>query len=118
MNQGHIYTIKHSFAEKDTIEEVKPVLVLNGGHDTYLRLAIVLPIIDWRDYLAENPFFVSLEPHILNGISKRSMVDCYQIRAIEHERFGEKIGAVSSDIINQVKKSISLILDIDSEHCK
>jgi hypothetical protein len=33
-------------------------------------------------------------------------------------RFAEKIGELSNDEIDQIKRSITLILDIESEHCE
>jgi mRNA interferase MazF len=118
MNPGDIYTVKFNPPTGSTFNNTLPVIILNGGDDRYLRLAIVAPIIDWEDYLDENPFFVSLEPGSLKGMRNKSMIDCYQLRAIDHERLMEKIGTLSSEKMNQIKKSISLILDIEPEHCE
>ena len=61
-----------------------------------------------------------MEPDTKSGIKKKSVVDCFQIRAISHKRFAEKIGEISNDEIDQIKRSITLILDIDIEpkHCE
>ncbi len=67
---------------------------------------------------AANPFFVSLEPSPNNGLKKKSTIDCFQIRALSHKRFAEKIGNISNGEIDLIKKSIALILDIDPEHCE
>ncbi|HHE07906.1 MAG TPA: type II toxin-antitoxin system PemK/MazF family toxin [Chlorobaculum parvum] len=72
----------------------------------------------WNPYWEENPFFVSLEPNSNNGLEKKSVVDCFQIRAISHKRFAEKIGNISETEIDLIKKSIALILDIDPQHCE
>ena len=118
MKTGEIYWVNLDPTIGDEIKKRRPVLVLNGGHDKHLKLAIVLPITAWNPYWKENPFFVSLEPCANNGLQKKSVVDCFQIRAISHKRFGEKIGNISNDEISLVKKSIALILDIEPEHCE
>ena len=63
-----------------------------------------------------------MEPDTKSGIKKKSVVDCFQIRAISHKRFAEKIGEISNDEIDQIKRSITLILDIDIDiepkHCE
>jgi len=64
-----------------------------------------------------NPFFAVLEPNRSNGLKKKSAVDCFQIRAISHNRFSDKIGEISVDDIGQIKKAVSLILDIDPDDC-
>ena len=117
MKIGEIYWVNFDPAIGDEIKKKRPVLVLNAGHDKHLKLAIVLPITAWNSYWKENPFFVSLYPGANNGLQKKSVVDCFQIRAISHRRFAEKIGSISNNEISLVKKSIALILDIEPEHC-
>jgi mRNA interferase MazF len=58
------------------------------------------------------------EPDSNNGLQKKSAVDCFQIRAISHKRFVEKIGSISKDKTDLIKKSIALILDIEPERCE
>ncbi len=118
MRNGEIYWVNLDPAIGDEIKKRRPVIVVNGGHDKHLRLAIVVPVTAWSPYWDENPFFVSLEPDLNNGLKKKSAVDCFQIRAISHDRFVEKIGNISNDGINLIKKSIALILDIEPEHCE
>jgi mRNA interferase MazF len=67
--------------------------------------------------MGKNPFFVCLEPNSTSGLKKKSVVDCFQIRAISHKRFAEKIGDISKNDVAFIKKAIALILDIDPEDC-
>lgn len=117
MRAGEIYWVNLDPAIGNEIKKRRPVVVVNGGHDKHLRLAIVVPVTAWNPYWDENPFFVSLKPDSNNGLQKKSAVDCFQIRAISHNRFVEKIGNISNDEISLIKKSIALILDIQPEHC-
>ena len=116
MNAGEIYWVNLYPNVGDEIIKRRPVVVLNGGHDKHLKLAIVAPVTAWNSYWEKNPFFVSLEPNTKNGLNKKSVVDCFQIRAVSHDRFTEKIGEISNDEIDQIKRSITLILDIEPEH--
>ncbi|MBW1698695.1 MAG: type II toxin-antitoxin system PemK/MazF family toxin [Deltaproteobacteria bacterium] len=118
MNPGEIYWVSLDPTLGNEIKKKRPVIILNGGHGKYLRLSIVVPITGWSPDWENNPFFVILEPNPINGLSKKSAVDCFQIRAISHERFFEKMGKISKDELDFIKKSISLILDIDPEHCE
>lgn len=118
MKAGEIYWVNLDPAIGDEIKKRRPVIVVNSGHHKHLRLAIVVPVTAWSPYWDKNPFFVPLEPDANNGLEKRSAVDCFQIRAISHNRFMEKIGNISNDHIDSIKKSIALILDIEPEHCE
>ena len=118
MRTGEIYWVNLDPTIGDEIKKRRPVIVVNGGHDKHLRLAIVVPVTAWSPYWDRNPFFISLEPDSNNGLRKKSAVDCFQIRAISHNRFVEKIGNISNDEIDLIKKSIALIMDIEPEHCE
>jgi len=118
LKTGDIYWVNLDPAIGDEIKKRRPVIVVNGGHDKHLRLAIVVPVTAWSPYWDGNPFFVPLEPDSNNGLREKSAVDCFQIRAISHNRFVEKIGNISKNEIDLIKKSIALILDIDPEHCE
>jgi len=118
LRAGEIYWVNLDPAIGDEIKKRRPVIVVNSGHDKHLRLAIVVPVTAWSPYWDENPFFVPLEPDSNNGLQKKTAVDCFQIRAISHNRFVEKIGNISNDQIDSIKKSIALILDIEPEHCE
>lgn len=93
------------------------MIILNGGHRKHLKLAIVVPVTAWNPYWEENPFFVTLKPNPKNGLNKKLSVDCFQIRAISHKRIVKKIGSITKNEINFIKKSIALILYIEPEHC-
>jgi len=118
LKTGKIYWVNLDPTVGNEIKKRRPVIILNGGHDKHLKLAIVVPVTAWSPYWDENPFFVTLEPNSKNGLSKKSSVDCFQIRAISHNRFIKKIGSISTDEINFIKKSVALILYIEPEHCE
>ena len=118
MRTGEIYWVNLDPAIGDEIKKRRPVIVVNGGHDKHLKLAIVVPVTAWSKYWDENPFFISLKPDSNNGLQKKSSVDCFQIRAVSHNRFAEKIGEISNHEIARIKRSITLILDIEPKHCE
>jgi len=101
----------------DEIKKSRPVIVLNAGHDKTLRLAIVVPVTAWNPRWKGNPFFLTIEPKPGHGLEKKSAVDCFQIRALSHARFIKKLGTLSQNEIDSIKRSIALILDIEAEHC-
>ena len=117
MKAGEIYWVNLDPTVGNEIKKRRPVVVLNGGHDKHLKLAIVVPVTAWSSYWEKNPFFVSVVPNKNNGLKKKSVVDCFQIRAISHNRFVDMIGELSNDEIVRIKRSITLILDIEPKHC-
>jgi mRNA interferase MazF len=118
LRAGDVYWVNLDPTIGEEIKKKRPVVVLNGGHEKHLRLAIVVPITSWNPAWENNPFFVVLEPTIRNGIKKKSAIDCFQIRAISHQRFLERVGVITSNEISRMKKSLTLIFDLDPEDCE
>ncbi len=118
MKTGDIYQVNLDPALGDEIKKTRPVVILNPGHQKNLRLAIVVPVTRWRPNWVGNPFFLTIDPQPHHGLKKKSAVDCFQIRALSHNRFIKKLGALSKKELDSVKSSIALILDIEPDHCK
>ena len=117
MKTGDIYLVNLNPTMGHEIKKTRPVVVLNPGHKKNLQLAIVVPITSWHKQWENNPFFLILPPTLSTGLSKKSAVDCFQIKAISHKRFTSKIGGISDDQLDTIKQALSLILDIEPEHC-
>jgi len=118
LKSGDIYWVNLDPTIGHEIRKRRPVVVINAGHEKHLKLAIVVPVTEWGPKWDENPFFVPLEADRRSGLKKKSAVDCFQIRAISHRTFAEKIGEVPDGVMDRIKSSLSLILDIDPEHCE
>lgn len=118
MKTGDIVWVNLDPTTGDEITKKRPVVVLNPGHEKNLKLSIVVPVTGWKKQWEENPFFVVIEPGNRNGLQKKSAIDCFQIRAISHDRFMKSIGKLSDNQIRDIKKAVSLILDIDPEDCQ
>ena len=117
MKTGELFWVNLDPTVGDEIKKKRPVVVLNQGHEKNLKLSIVAPITGWKRHWEENPFFVAIKPNNQNGLQKRSVIDCFQIRAISHIRFMDYIGKITDDQMGDVKKALSLILDIDADDC-
>ena len=102
----------------DEIKKRRPVVVINNGHVKHLPLAIVVPLTNWTASWESNPFFVSLDPSKQNGLKKKSAIDCFQIRAVSHQRVLDRLGSVTPLEMSQIKKSLALILDLEPEDCE
>jgi mRNA interferase MazF len=115
---GEIWYVSLDPTVGDELQKIRPVVVLNPGHDRHLRLAVVVPVTGWRQGWQGNPFFVKLDPAPTNGLEKTSAVDCFQIRSLSHRRFKRHLGNISDAVLDQVLSAVALILDIDSVHCE
>lgn len=118
MKTGDIYLVNLDPTIGDEIQKKRPVVVLNPGDAKNLQLAIVVPVTGWKKQWDDHAFFLVLEPGALSGISKKSAVDCFQIRAISHDRFIKRLGELTEEQSDKIKSAIALILDIEERHCQ
>jgi len=117
LKTGDVYLVNLDPTLGDEIRKTRPVVVVNAGDAKNLRLAIVVPVTQWRKAWDENPFFFTaeLQPH--HGLTKKLAVDCFQVRALSHERFVKKLGALRGQEMDRIKTALALILDIEARHC-
>jgi mRNA-degrading endonuclease toxin of MazEF toxin-antitoxin module len=95
-------------------------LVIERGC-THLNLIIVLPITGDTGN-RNSSFYVPVINFKDAGLSKPSVIDCYQIRTLAVERLSKNKsgfftwGKIDDNVLFEVKKRLVCILDIGEEH--
>ena len=65
----------------------------------------------WKDKFDSNIWMVKLEPDESNGLENVSAADALQIRSLSLERFVEKIGQVSSEVLDDITAAIAIVVE-------
>jgi mRNA interferase MazF len=53
-----------------------------------------------------------IEPSGENGLSKISSADAFQIRSVSQERFVERLGEVSEEVMDEIAEALAIALKI------
>lgn len=88
------------------IAKLRPAVVVSSNEIGRLPLKTIVPITEWSAQYAHYPWMVKLEVTGLNGLSKISAVDCFQIKNFSHERFSEKLGMVDAKMMELIHATI------------
>jgi mRNA interferase MazF len=112
MKQSEIWLIDLDPTKGAEIQKRRPAVILNDNRLGKLPLKIIVPITDWKDRYDIASWMVKIEPTILNGLSKTSAADCFQIRSLSQERLIKKLGAIDGTILNEIKESIRKVMDL------
>ena len=115
MKQGEIWMIDLDPTIGSEIKKTRPAIIVNDNALGKLPLKIIVPLTEWKEYYNLAPWMVKIVPDNLNNLLKNSAADCFQIRSISEERFISKIGLITSDIIDKLKKSLSRVLSIETD---
>ncbi len=109
MNRGEIYYADLSPVIGSEQGGYRPVLILqNNKGNKYSTTVIVAPISS-RIYKNDLPTHVIIETDFLE---KKSVILLEQIRTIDKKRIDEKLGVLSSHLMNLVNNAIKTSLDI------
>lgn len=112
MNQGEIWLINLDPAIGAEIRKTRPAVIVNRDSLGKLPLKIIVPLTEWKDKYSIAPWMVRIDPDDLNGLSKASSADCFQVRSLSQERLVKKLGNISETHINQIKSALAKVLDL------
>jgi mRNA interferase MazF len=115
MKQGEIWLINLDPAVVAEIKKTRPAIIVNDDTLGILPLKIIVPITDWKDRYEIAPWMVKIISTQINGLTKDSSADCFQIRSVSQDRFVRKIGKVSESIMDQIRLGLSKVLSIQPE---
>jgi mRNA interferase MazF len=106
IKQGEIWMVKFFPKVGSEISKLRPAIVVS--HDTIGRLPLktLVPITDWKANYTYYPWMIKIEPNEINGLSKVSAIDCFQVKNFANERFNEKVGIADDIIIKKVHDTI------------
>lgn len=110
MKSGEVWLIDFSPKVGQEIDKVRPAIIVNHNSVGVLRLKIVVPITDALKHSKE--WLIQIFPDSENGLTKRSVADCFQIKSLSEDRFVRKIGRLKTDDINNVKLGLIKVLGL------
>ena len=115
MKQNEIWLINLDPTIGAEIKKTRPAIIVNDDALGKLPLKIIVPITDWKDKYEIAPWMVKIIPNQINGLTKDSSADCFQIRSVSQDRFVRKIGKVSESIMENIRLGLSKVLSVDIE---
>lgn len=113
MKQGEIWLISLDPTIGAEIKKTRPAVIINHNALGKLPLKIIVPITEWKERYEVAPWMIKIEANDLNGLSKTSSIDCFQIRSVSEDRFSKKIGVINESLLNDIKKALIKVLSIE-----
>jgi len=111
INQGEIWLVKFFPQVGSEISKKRPAIVVNHNSIGRLPLKVIVPITDWKEQYKNYPWMLKLLPNTLNGITKPSAIDCFQIKNFADGHFVEKVGTVDKQTLETIHETIVKVLD-------
>lgn len=112
MKQSEIWLIDLDPTRGAEIQKKRPAIIVNANQLGKLPLKVIVPLTDWKERYSVAPWMVKIEPGAVNGLSKLSCADCFQIRSLSQERLIKKLGDIDSATLIEIKEAIRKVLDM------
>ena len=106
INQGEIWMVEFFPKVGSEIAKLRPAIVVSHNEINRLPLKTIVPITDWKKNYFHYPWMLKIEVDTLNGLSKTSAIDCFQIKNFSNKRFVKKIGEVDKKMMKKIHDTI------------
>jgi len=117
INQGEIWLIQFYPQVGSEMSKKRPAIVVNHNSIGRLPLKVVVPITDWKERYSNYPWILELLPDSLNGLTKASAIDCFQLKNFSDERFIKPIGKVDKQTLESIHETIAKVLNPQYKLC-
>lgn len=117
IKKGEVWEVEFFPNKGSEIGKKRPAIVVSNNLVGKLPLKTIVPITNWQKSFEDYPWIFKLQPSNLNGLSKLSGADCFQVRNFSHERFIKKIGEIDSDNISCIDQIVIKTLDPKYKLC-
>lgn len=111
ISRGDIWKVNLDPTVGSEIKKSRPVVVISSDAVGLLPIKLVASLTECKDYLTNNIWHVKVIPDSSNGLTKKSAVDTLQLRGLDKQRFIEKLGTVSPEILRLIVISIAAVIE-------
>ncbi len=108
---GEVWLVNLDPTVGSEIKKTRPVVVASSDALGKLPIKLIAPITGWHDKYLGNIWHVRLDPDVMNGLAKTSVVDVLQIRGVDTRRFINRIGRIPAKIMDDIAAAIAAVVE-------
>ena len=109
--RGEIWLVNFDPTVGSEIRKTRPAVVISSDALGKLPIKLVAPITGWDDRYAGNLWHVRIDPDSVNGLSKASAVDVFQVRGVDTRRFVSKVGRVPASLMDDIAAALATLVE-------
>ncbi|MEJ2024968.1 MAG: type II toxin-antitoxin system PemK/MazF family toxin [Deltaproteobacteria bacterium] len=94
--------------------KIRPcVIVTNDVYNERVPVIQVIPVTAWNAKKARIRTNVPIQPSKMNGLSKKSITDCLQVRPIDHSKRLVKVrGKLAPDAMAEIDQALRIVFEL------
>ena len=94
------------------ITKTRPCVIVSSNEIGILPLKVIAPITDYKPRYNTVPWMVELSPDGINNLTKRSVVDLFQLRSVSQRRLIKNTGKVGKDEFQRILEATKVVFGI------
>ena len=111
-SKSEIWMVDFNPSTGAEINKTRPAVVISEDSIGKLPLRILVPITDWKPSYHTYPWFVHFTPSPVNGLTKESGADAFQIKSLSVNRFRYRIGKLTATEQKLIIDSVLLCIGV------
>lgn len=108
--RGEVWFVQFDPQVGAEIKKLRPAVVISVAGLERLPLAVVVPLTGWKTHYATFPWFVNILPTTMNGLTKESGADAFQVKSVSTARFHRRIGVLPEAQSDAIAAGIALVV--------
>ncbi len=112
MKYGEVWLVNLDPTIGAEIKKKRPAVIVSNDLLGKLTLKIVVPITGWDEKYGQADWHVHILPTTVNGLSKESSADTFQVRSISEARLIKKLGKLDNGILSRIQEGLKISLNL------
>lgn len=114
LERGMIIDVDLDSSLGSETRKIRPcVIVTNDVYNERLPVVQVVPVTEWREKKDRIITNVVLNPSKSNGLTKKSIADCLQVRPIDHRRRMKRLrGILSQEKMSEIDSCLKKVFEL------
>ena len=108
--RGEIWLVDFEPSFGAEIRKVRPAVVLSLDRLGRLPLRVVVPLTEWKPLYNQYSWFVRIQVTLVNGLSKDSGADAFQVKSVSESRFSRRLGAATANELDDIAAAVAFVV--------
>lgn len=108
--RGEVWRVCFDPSVGAEIKKERPAVVISENSLGKLPLKIIVPITEWSLAYSSYPWFVHIPKSAMNGLTKESGADAFQVKSVSLHRFVSCIGTLLDSELDDISNAIAICI--------
>ncbi|RKY06522.1 MAG: type II toxin-antitoxin system PemK/MazF family toxin [Planctomycetota bacterium] len=112
--KGDIWWIALDPTEGSEMKKTRRCVIISSDSINFTSpVRLVVPLTEWKRTKESCLWCITVDPTPKNGLTKKTVADTLQTRCVSIERFKEKSGVISAEIMEETIAALAALIEYE-----